>query len=603
MTELEIHLLGRPRIERAGVLLPAPRGFKSWGLLAYLLCAVRPPTRNELVTQLFGEADDPLAALRWNLSTLRRALPGAEIGGDPLTLVLPPGAFVDVLAVTRGSWTEALAVPELDRELLEGMVFSSSAAFEIWLMTQRRHLGAMAEAVLREAALARLGAGDAAAAVELAGRLVGINPFDENFQTLLVRALAASGNGVEAARQVARCRDLFRRELGIDPSPALTAASEALGTSASGSVSGRAAAGAQLEAGEAAIAAGALDAGLQCLRRAIDDARNATAAELQARALLALGSALVHAARGRDEEAAGALHEALDVATRTGRLALAAAASRELGYVEFLRGRYERAEEWLDQARELARGEPRESGHIGSVLGSVLSDVAHYDRALKELRAAIVLSRAAGDDRRVAYSLAMVGRVYLLRGDLVPAARMLDEALGVTRAENWTTFTPWPLALRGDVALLEGGVDAASECYEHAFALGCQLGDPCWEGIAARGIGMVAAARGEADQALDWLGDARRRCARLPDAYLWVEAYTLDALCAFGIDNGLKAAGEWVDELALLSGRSGMRDLAVRACVHRSRLGDASALTAGRMLAAGIESPALDALFAEHVRR
>jgi hypothetical protein len=39
-----------------------------------------------------------------------------------------------------------------------------------------------------------------------------------------------------------------------------------------------------------------------------------------------------------------------------------------------------------------------------------------------------------------------------------------------------------------------------------------------------------------------------------------------------------------------------MRELAVRACLHRGRLGDDSALTAAQTLAAGIENPALAAL-------
>jgi DNA-binding SARP family transcriptional activator len=167
-------------------------------------------------------------------------------------------------------------------------------------LTQRRHLGAIAEAVLREAALARLGAGDARGAADFASRLVRLNPLDENFQALLVRSLALSGDGVAAARQVARCKELFRRELAIDPSPAVAAAALAYASSPTAAhVSGRAAAHAQLEAGEAAIAAGALEAGLQCLRRAVDDARAACAVELQAQALVALGSALAHAARGR----------------------------------------------------------------------------------------------------------------------------------------------------------------------------------------------------------------------------------------------------------------------------------------------------------------
>ena len=79
---------------------------------------------------------------------------------------------------------------------------------------------------------------------------------------------------------------------------------------------GPAAARAQLEAGQAAIKAGAVDAGLQCLRRAVVDARDAGDAALQASALVALGSALIHAVRGRDEEAAASLHEALAVGMR-----------------------------------------------------------------------------------------------------------------------------------------------------------------------------------------------------------------------------------------------------------------------------------------------
>jgi DNA-binding SARP family transcriptional activator len=599
---LEIHLLGKPRVEQSGNHLPSPRGYKAWGLLAYMTCADRPPTRDELVSQLFSEADDPSGALRWNLSELRRVLPGAELGGDPVKLALPDDAFLDVAVLSDGSWSQALAVPGLDRVLLEGVSFSSSPAYEIWLVTQRRHLGALAEAVLREAALARLGAGDAQTAIDLSSRLVRMNPLEENFQALLVRSLAAGGDGVGAARQAARCKELFRRELGIDPSPAVTAASQAVAASpTTAPVSGRAAATAQLEAGEAAIAAGALESGLHCLRRALADARAAAATELQARALVALGSALVHAARGRDEEAAAALHEALAIADRAELAPAAAAASRELGYVEFLRGRYERAEGWLLRAADFAVGDVAERGRIASVLGSALSDTAHYDRAVDQLRESIELCDEAGDTRQVSYSQAMIGRVHLLRGELDAAAAALDESLETARADNWAAFTPWPESLRADADMLTGDVESAAGRYEHAFALGCQLGDPCWEGISARGVGVVAAARGEVQKAMDWLADARRRCVRLPDAYLWVEAYILEALCSVAVENEMAAAARWIEELEQLAARGGMRDLAVRACVHRARLGDASALEAARMLAAGIESPTLTALLVDPV--
>jgi DNA-binding SARP family transcriptional activator len=89
LPDLEIHLLGQPRVVRDGEAAPSPRGHKVWGLLAYLLRTDRPPSRAELVSLLFAEADDPLATLRWNLSALRRLLVDASVEGDPLRPLTP----------------------------------------------------------------------------------------------------------------------------------------------------------------------------------------------------------------------------------------------------------------------------------------------------------------------------------------------------------------------------------------------------------------------------------------------------------------------------------------------------------------------------------
>ena len=102
---LSIHLLGQPRMELAGTPIEDPRGHKAWGLLAYLLRSRVAPSRERVASLLFPEADDPLGALRWTLSALRRRLgEEAELGGDPLRLTLPPGTFVDVDVLSRGSW-------------------------------------------------------------------------------------------------------------------------------------------------------------------------------------------------------------------------------------------------------------------------------------------------------------------------------------------------------------------------------------------------------------------------------------------------------------------------------------------------------------------
>ena len=591
---LAIYLLGKPRLERDGQAVPAPRGQKVWALLGYLLRSQTSVSRRHLADLLFAEAQDPQAALRWNLSELRKLL-GIDLQGDMLVFTPDASTYVDIHALTNASWSQALRVTGLDQVFLEGLHLTGCAAFDVWLATERRHLQATAESVLREAALARLATGACVEATDLAARLVRQNPLDEDYQVLLVRCLAAAGDGVGAARQASACRELFKRELGVSPGAALDAAmNTSTATPTTRPATGRMAAIAQIEAGEAAIGAGALDAGLQCLRRAVVEGDSTGDAVLRTRARVALGGALVHAARGRDEEGATALHEALAIG-EVDCPSQAAAASRELGYVEFLRGRYERALVMLRQATKLASEDQVEQTRIAIVHGSVLSDTAHYADAIALLRKAKLQAEMQGDRKQQAYALSMLGRALLLQGDLTEAAHTLDESIALAK-QLWTAFLPWPQSLRAEVDMQNGDVESAAERFEHAFALGCQLGDPCWEGIAGRGRGCIAISRGDSAGAIEILLDAIARSTRLPDGYLWAKAYALDALCGLAIANGLPEASIWIDELQNIAARSGMRELTVRALLHRASLGDISSGQAARLLIAEIDNPVLSAM-------
>jgi len=94
---LTIRLLGPPAIERDGRPVRAPRGRKAWAVLGYLLLAERPVSRRHLAELLFGDADDPLGALRWTLAELRRSLGVPDVlGGDPVVLRLGAGDVADV---------------------------------------------------------------------------------------------------------------------------------------------------------------------------------------------------------------------------------------------------------------------------------------------------------------------------------------------------------------------------------------------------------------------------------------------------------------------------------------------------------------------------
>ena len=87
-------------------------------MLAYLVLAERSVARARLAGLIFGDAADPLGALRWTLAQLRRAL-GVDgaLRGDPLELGLPADARVDVLALASGDPDPAL----VRGELLEGI--------------------------------------------------------------------------------------------------------------------------------------------------------------------------------------------------------------------------------------------------------------------------------------------------------------------------------------------------------------------------------------------------------------------------------------------------------------------------------------------------
>jgi tetratricopeptide (TPR) repeat protein len=397
------------------------------------------------------------------------------------------------------------------------------------------------------------------------------------------------------------CTELFREELGIEPSVALhSAAAEPLPSSKTPAPE-PARVNVLIEAGAAAVSAGAPEAGIARLRGAAGSARQQGDPELLARSLIELGRALVHACRGRDEEGAAALHEGSSLAEEIGERRLAATGWRETGWIQFLRGRYERAETTLARAAELADGDEEELAWIEVILGSCRSDVGDYATAAELLRSSIGRSQALRRADAEAFGRTMLARLHLLRGEIPEATALLDESLELVEAHGLTSFRPWPESFRAEIDLLQGDVDTAERGFEHAFALGCEVGDPCWESIAARGRGLVAVARGDVERGLELLVEAPRLCRRLPDTYLWIEAYGLDALCRVAVEHDPEAAGRWIAELEAIAGRRGLHELLARAGLHRARLGEPGALENARALAAQVDNPALDALLAASV--
>ncbi len=600
---LTIHLLGRPRIEAASGEAYQFRSRKSWALLTFLILSERPPTRARLASLLFNEADDPLRALRWNLSELRRGLgePGS-LQGDPVVLELGEDSVVDVAVVMKGSWSEAVELPGLGADLLDGIAIRGVPGFESWLLSEQRHVAAASEAILHEAALGSLSRGETQRALDYAIRAAVMSPLDENHQALLIRLYRLNGDDAAAEQQFQACAELFAEELGVEPGPAVRAAMRET-RDRGAMIADAASVEAIIEAGSAAVAAGAVEAGVQSLRTAVRLADGTSATWLRARSRLVLGEALIHSLRGFDEEGAAALYEAVDIALADGDRTAVAQARAELGYVDFLRARYDRAEMWLSDALDFADDSSSIVAKATTYLGSVESDRANYGTAVGLLEQAIGFSRAASEPRREAFALSMLGRINLLRGDHDIAAEQLDAAILLAERDHWLALLPWPQAMRGEVELLRGDPTGAESMLRHAFARACQLGDPCWEAMSARGLAMVAEATGATGDAFKVFADARSRCNRLADPYVWLDGYILDAQCALGLRHDHPDTERWIDTMRELTSRTGMRELTVRSMLHAAVLGNDGDGAAAALLAADIDNPLLQRLVGEREHR
>jgi tetratricopeptide (TPR) repeat protein len=510
--------------------------------------------------------------------------------GDPLELGLPDDATVDVRLLAAGDLDPLLA----RGELLEGIDPESGAVFESWLLVERRRLGGMCEAVLHVAALGALTEGSPLDGAALVSRALALNPFDESAHELLVRCLARSGDVGAARAHAEACEALFMRELGRAPDPRVRRAADEDEAQRQPAAGDRAAALGQLDAGRAALDAGAVEPGIACLRQACAEARGVGDPALLARALAALGVALVHAVRGRDEEGAAVLHEALAIAEATGDRAVAGKVCRELGFVEVQAGRGVSAGGWLLRAGRLAEDD-KERAAVLAVRGMALSDRAHYEAAIALLRESVATARRCGDLRRAAWSLAILGRALLLCGQLPAAIRALDDSLAIVHDEGWVAFQPFPEAVRAEAALREGDLARAEALLDHAFALGCRLGDPCWEAMSARARGLLHEANGDRAAALATLRDAAARAIRVADPYVWIHAYCLEALAAVAIADGAPDARECVARLEQVAAHGDMRELVVRAALHRARLGDPGGVAPARLLGESIDNAALHA--------
>ncbi|MDX2558704.1 BTAD domain-containing putative transcriptional regulator [Streptomyces sp. TX20-6-3] len=208
-------------------------------LAALLVDAGRPVSAFRLVDDLWGDEPpgNPLRALQAKVSQLRRAFEEAEPGGRDLVVTQAPGYL---LAVPEGALdahefarlaarARETADPR-DRAVLLGEALGlwrgpafADFAEEPFARAAADRLEEERLVVRETLAEARLDSGEQDVLAGELAELVALHPLRERLRAVQLRALYRAGRQSEALAGYEELRTLLADELGLDPSPELTA--------------------------------------------------------------------------------------------------------------------------------------------------------------------------------------------------------------------------------------------------------------------------------------------------------------------------------------------------------------------------------------------
>ena len=236
MPVLDARLLGTPRFAIDGREVDLGAG-KVRALYAYLVASRQLHSRDRLASFFWPDVRErnALASLRTALYELRRGL------GDEATALLRVersrvGLPTDIALELDLAHLEAVGAEHGEAELetlgaaveayggpfLEGVSLPDAYDFDDWVFVERERL-----ANLYVSALCRLGeqfAGqrDFPRAIDMARRVLAIDPLREEIHRALMRYLALDGQRAAALAQYRSCAEQLQAELGIQPLGATT---------------------------------------------------------------------------------------------------------------------------------------------------------------------------------------------------------------------------------------------------------------------------------------------------------------------------------------------------------------------------------------------
>jgi DNA-binding SARP family transcriptional activator/tetratricopeptide (TPR) repeat protein len=232
--QLRVCVLGGLHLAVGGLPLPGLPSAKARALLAYLAMTGTVQSRSALAGLLWSDLPEETARtnLRLVLSKLRRALPDhLEVTRQSVALAADQPVWVDALEMARlgaASDPEALmaAVGLCRGELLAGIEVPGAPLFDQWVVGQRASYQATMLGTLDRAVQLARDRADMATGIQVARRLLELEPLHEEAHRALMWFLAHGGQRSAALAQYERCRSVLAEELGAEPSPATLALRE-----------------------------------------------------------------------------------------------------------------------------------------------------------------------------------------------------------------------------------------------------------------------------------------------------------------------------------------------------------------------------------------
>jgi len=267
--------------------------------------------------------------------------------------------------------------------------------------------------------------------------------------------------------------------------------------------------------GTAQARLGRHDEGFRWLDLALDQARRGRDDAVERRALNARGAAAF--VSGRIDEAADYFTQALMRASRDGDFAMTGRCSNNLGIISNLRGRYAEAiGSWQIAVAAFERAGGRQGvAECYHNLAITYRLQAMPDRALAEAERAVGAAEVAGDETLRALALRGRAEIHVVRGELEPARRDLDEVGEIRSGLADPVGEAEDLRIAAAVRAAEGDVPAADRALREVIRRAEQQGRPQLLAEATRDLAVVLRGAGRSAEAQTAARRARATFTRL----------------------------------------------------------------------------------------